>query len=243
MRKSSWVLLAVFLVLGAASLAAAFPHVINYQGILRDAAGKVVADGPHSVTFRFYNDQAAGNKLWEETQSITTKSGLFNALLGSTIEIPDTAFANDSWLGIVVGTDPEMAPRTRVASVGYAYQARNADKLQGLEPGELVYPSTPGRVFRAYASAGGGTTVMLSGPSGRIRQITGIYVSEYSRSGPFDCALIIGGMDAMALSSPDGFASWSSDGGAPIEVGPAESVEFRTCTSVPQAIIVTGFEY
>jgi hypothetical protein len=238
MRKGSWVLLAVILVLATASIAAAFPHVINYQGILRDAAGKAVADGPYSVTFRFYDDQAAGNKLWEETQSITTKSGLFNALLGSTIDVPDTVFANDSWLGTVVGTDPEMSPRTRVASVGYAYKARNSDLLQGLGPDELVWPGTPARVFRCFAHLATGAS-QIFGPAGRTRQITGIWALA-----PVGVLVRVGGTDVINLRAPGTGpqAFWSSGSGAPIQVGATETIEVIDQGSSSD-ITITGFEY
>jgi len=234
MRKLIGFTLVVALVVCTASLVAAFPQVLNYQGILRDAGGVAVADGTHSVKFQFYDASTNGNILWTETQTITTKAGLFNVLLGSITPVPETVFDNDAWLGITVETDPEMTPRTQIGSVGYAYHALNSDKLQGLGPTELVYPSTPARVFRVLATGSG----QLFGPAGRVRQITGIWLS----AGSGGAKVTIGGVDAIWMGTPPaGGISWSSGNGAPMQVEANESVEVTFYSG--GYMTITGFEF
>lgn len=115
--------LGVSLIISSVALGAV-PQLINFQGILKDGSGNPVANGSYSVVFTIYDDPAAGNILWAETTSVSTTSGLFSVLLGSTNPVPDSAFKDTSrYLGIKVGADPEMTPRQRLSSVGYSYNS------------------------------------------------------------------------------------------------------------------------
>ena len=112
--------------------ASTVPQVINYQGKLTDSEGELVS-GVVSIQFSMYNAATGGTSLWTETQSCTLTSGLFNVLLGSVNPIPASVFdGGDRWLGITVGTDSEMTPRQKVASVGYACLAEKADDADNL---------------------------------------------------------------------------------------------------------------
>jgi hypothetical protein len=111
----------------------ALTHVINYQGRLVDpTTGAPKADGSYSMTFRIYDDAAAGATLWTEIKDITVSKGLFSTLLGDTTALPATVFdGNDRWLGVKVGADAETTPRMRLAFVPYATWAINAAALGG----------------------------------------------------------------------------------------------------------------
>lgn len=107
---------------------AAAPQLINYQGVLADSSGEGL-DTTVSMVFTIYDDPSAGSTIWTETQSsVTVVNGLFNVLLGSVTELVDTVF-NDTtrYLGIKVGTDPEISPRIRLVSVPYAYHSEHSD--------------------------------------------------------------------------------------------------------------------
>ncbi|MGE5692559.1 MAG: hypothetical protein ACM3YF_02135, partial [Candidatus Zixiibacteriota bacterium] len=122
--KRFTILLIPALLLTVSMVFAAVPQLINFQGILKDGSGNPVADGSYSVVFTIYDDPTAGNILWAETTSVSTTSGLFSVLLGSTNPVPDSAFKDTSrYLGIKVGADPEMTPRQRLSSVGYSYNS------------------------------------------------------------------------------------------------------------------------
>ena len=122
---------------------AAVPHLINYQGRLTNAADTPVADGNYSVAFRIYDAESGGTLLWQGTHTITVSKGIFNVLLGdindSGYNFANLAFDKQYYLAIKVGSDPEMAPRQRITSVGYAIraeqseQAQNATKLNNFE--------------------------------------------------------------------------------------------------------------
>jgi hypothetical protein len=97
------------------------PQVLSYQGRLTDATGKPVADALYAVRFRLYAQPDGGTHFWEETQSVTTRSGMFSVLLGAATPIttgdgrPTTGAA---YLGMAVEGDAEMMPRLRLAGTG-----------------------------------------------------------------------------------------------------------------------------
>src|SRR3989337_3315527 len=133
-----------------ASVYADIPKQINFQGRLTDAGGKFVPDGNYSLTFRIYTDSTGGTNKWTETQIIAVSKGLFNAILGSVTPIPDSIFDYpNTWLGIQVERDPEMTPRQRLSSVGYAYRGAKADTSSYAENANNL----DGQDATAFASA------------------------------------------------------------------------------------------
>jgi hypothetical protein len=122
-------LLIAALLLGAVvpGLAQGAPGLINYQGKLMDSSGTPLS-GTYSITFRIYSQATGGTILWYETHSsIPVQDGMLNALLGTVSPFPATLFDGDSrWLAIKVGSDTEMTPRSRIASVAYAVRAEKA---------------------------------------------------------------------------------------------------------------------
>ncbi|MFA5276787.1 MAG: hypothetical protein WC417_07860 [Candidatus Omnitrophota bacterium] len=121
------------------------PHLINYQGRLTDAGGTPL-NGLYNIIFRIYDAEAAGNLLWQGTYSGTQiNKGIFNILLGDVSDagfnFSNLAFDKPYWLEIKVGTDAPMTPRQRIASVGYAVRAENAEKIKAkdtdMNPGYL----------------------------------------------------------------------------------------------------------
>ena len=100
---------------------AQIPHLINYQGKLTDTQGKPVPDGTHSITFRIYDADSAGNLLWQETQNLLITKGIFSCMLGGVTNL-DLPFDKPYWLAIKVGSESEMTPRQQIASVGYTIE-------------------------------------------------------------------------------------------------------------------------
>ena len=127
MRHSVAVLVVVgLLVCGLAY--ADIPNIINYQGRLTDTFGALVPDGNYTLTFKIYTDSTGGSAKWTESRSVAVTKGLFAVMLGATTPIPDSIFSYvNTFLGIQVGADPEITPRQRLSSVGYAYRCAKAD--------------------------------------------------------------------------------------------------------------------
>lgn len=110
------------------SIAQVAPELIDYQGKLTDAQGTPL-DGIYALTFSIYASHSTPTALWTETHStVTVSDGLFHVLLGSELLMPEDLFHNPNrYLGIQVGSDPEMLPRSRLASVPYAMVATSAN--------------------------------------------------------------------------------------------------------------------
>jgi hypothetical protein len=137
MRRSLILLVYLTVLMAIAFVAsAAVPRLINYQGILTDSGGLPI-EGNHNLTFKVYPDsQVATPDLWsEEHTDVPVDDGLFNVILGSIEAIPDTLFDGaERWIGVTVGTDPEMTPRMRITSVPWAVRAEVADTVLTAPP-------------------------------------------------------------------------------------------------------------
>ncbi|MBN1826710.1 MAG: hypothetical protein JW958_10615 [Candidatus Eisenbacteria bacterium] len=113
------------------------PRVMHYQGTLADTSGALLT-GVYDLTFRLYGDSvAAGPVLWEEPRTgVEVEDGLFQVILGRSVAIPDSVIAaNDLWLGLTVGADPELAPRRPIGSVFFAMRAGVADSALAVAGG------------------------------------------------------------------------------------------------------------
>lgn len=129
----SVILAAITLVLGlAVQVGAAVPQMLNYQGRLTDQGGTPL-DTTVSINFTIYNDSIGGRPVWTETlAAVTVTGGSFNVLLGSISPIPDNVFAEpERYLGITIGSDPEISPRTRLVAVAYAHRVSTVDGSAG----------------------------------------------------------------------------------------------------------------
>ena len=74
-----------------------------------------------------YAQESGGTALWTESHpDVVLLSGVYNVLLGSITPL-SLLFDRPYYLGIQVGTDPEMTPRLPLSSVGYAYRAGTAE--------------------------------------------------------------------------------------------------------------------
>lgn len=133
----------------ALSLSAA-PNLINYQGRLSDPGGNPVADGNYNVTFRLYDSPVAGTLLGSfGPVVVTTSDGLF----ATTIGLGESDFIDDfRYLGIQVGADPEIAPRTLFTSVPYSFRVETVDgAIGGTVVGSLAMQNLSGNYAVANA--------------------------------------------------------------------------------------------
>jgi len=125
------------------------PVQVNYQGRLTDSGGNPLT-GSYNLTFSIYN---AYGSVWSETQSgVSVTNGLFNVMLGSVAPLYDTTFDNSGqFLGIKVGSDPEMTPHTPLAFVpGAAYACRVLGSVQTAD-GQLAIENPSGDKMVQFA--------------------------------------------------------------------------------------------
>ncbi len=112
------------------SVAAPPPEWSNYipiQGRLTDASGNPL-DGNYSMTFRLYDVYSGGTALCQDANTVKVDNGLFTTAMKAT-DCPING--QNLYLGIKVGTDPEMTPRQHVDNVPYAWSLRPGAHIAG----------------------------------------------------------------------------------------------------------------
>lgn len=148
MKTLRMVFYGMLIILLVVSIAAAdVPQRINYQGKLTDGDGNPVTDNTYFLKFKIYGSASGDDSLWYTGfQPVLVTGGLFSYQLGSVVPIPDDLFAGSTerYLGITVGGDPELDPRTKIVSVAYAYHALRADSAQHAALATSVPPGSIG---------------------------------------------------------------------------------------------------
>ncbi len=145
--------------LGAAEAA---PLAVTQQGRLFDSEGNPVA-GTLDVEFAVYANEGDAVPIWSEVHSITFDDGFFSVSLGSVTPLENDTFDGSvRWVGVTVGSDPEMSPRAPVLSVPYALSAENA--TGDITPSSVTIPGY-GLVINAQGEWVGDPSG-LQGPQG-----------------------------------------------------------------------------
>jgi hypothetical protein len=135
--KALTCLVVLLVLLTAMTVLADVPAMINYQGRLTDSGGAPLT-GAFPMTFSIYDEATGGVALWTETHtSVNAVDGLFSVILGSSgSPLPDSVFAAaERYLGVTIGTDSELSPRTRLVASCYAHRVSSID---GAEAGILT---------------------------------------------------------------------------------------------------------
>lgn len=168
-HRTSLLLLAL---MTSAVAQAQIPQTISYQGLIANGAAPV-ADGTHNATFRLFDAATGGNMVWEESQTITTKAGLFNTQLGASTPL-SISFSAPLFLDITIaGT--ALQPRTPLTTSPYAFTARFADQVpngsittaklsnNGGQDGQVLTSTPTGVEWRTPATGGGGGGELTAG--------------------------------------------------------------------------------
>lgn len=130
-QRIAWMLAASCWLL-AVPASAEVPKLVRYQGHAVDG-NKIPLEGPHTLTFRLYDAETVGTKVWEEIHTgASLNGGHFSVLLGSVTPFASAMdWSTPCWLSIQVDADVELAPRQRLTSVPLALRAETAEKLAG----------------------------------------------------------------------------------------------------------------
>ena len=120
---------------------------IQLTGTLTDVNGKMV-EGTETIRFAIYSknrtevdpypsDSDKEQRIWEETQTVTLRKGVFKVELGKTNNLPATLSDKNApfYLAVRVGNDSEMVPRKKIIPSFYALNAQNAITLEGKKIG------------------------------------------------------------------------------------------------------------
>ncbi len=117
--------------LGPAAAAAAVPTTTAIEGVLLSSGGGPAADGNYTVTVGIYSGETGGNPVWTESGvTIAAKGGQFSYQLGAKTPLSAAALSLPAaWVGIQIGTDPEL-PRKAMGSSPFALRAAIAEGLE-----------------------------------------------------------------------------------------------------------------
>ena len=151
------------------SLALPAEGIFSYSGYLRTSSGAPETT-LQSITFTLYDADSAGNVLWTQAVSVTPDSqGWFSAVLGGTAHaLPPDQFDNQLWLGIRVGSETEMVPRTKIGVAPHALTVDWGGVLNrpaACATGQFVtgYDPTTGAALCATPSGSGGGVSSVTG--------------------------------------------------------------------------------
>ena len=118
----------IALLLLALAATADVPRTILYQGRLTDNGTPI--NGSKYVSFTIYS--GGGNPLWSSgVVEVHLTDGLFTVELGASPQspLPPEPWSQDTalTLGITIPPNPEISPRLRFNSTGYAFHAKTAE--------------------------------------------------------------------------------------------------------------------
>ncbi|MFQ5568357.1 MAG: hypothetical protein ACE5G0_01705, partial [Rhodothermales bacterium] len=156
MRRAIPVLIALIGLLVYPAQAQPAPEVISFQGRLTGPNGQPVPDDSYQLQFRLYDQPRDGTLQWTETQVVTTRDGVFAALLGSVSPLSGLSFEEGYYLALTVNGSSELGPRTALAAVPHAFIAQRLDEA-ALEAGSNVTITRQGDGALRIEAAGGGT--------------------------------------------------------------------------------------
>lgn len=130
------------LLLGSTALSAQIERRISYQGLLTQPSGAPMVDASYSLTLRFYDAASGGNLVYEETQVVDVKGGLFNLYIGDVAPLTNVNFNQQLWLETNIAGQAPFTPRTRLAVVPYAIRAESAQTATSLDPSATGFVRT-----------------------------------------------------------------------------------------------------
>lgn len=164
------ILLACFAFLTPRTVSAA-PTTMNFQGRLADASNNTVADGLYNMQFRLFTVGSGGSATWTETRETANRvqvtNGIFAVQLGAVTPLSASLFSgNDVYFEITLPTpgtatcntascaswESPMTPRQKMATSAYAFQAENANTLDGLDSTAFAAASGSGNYIQNTTS-------------------------------------------------------------------------------------------
>lgn len=162
---------AILLLISAIAFSANPPSVVNYQGVLRDSAGKPLS-GTYDIVFRLYDASTAGNEILVDSHTaggsnaITVSNGIFSTMLGGgsvsdgagsgTYTSISSAFESFSSVWVEISVSGQiLSPRIRVASSPFSFRSKissDSELLGGVTAAALEESSEIDTKIAAHAA-------------------------------------------------------------------------------------------
>ncbi|KPK97946.1 MAG: hypothetical protein AMJ90_10130 [candidate division Zixibacteria bacterium SM23_73_2] len=191
-----FLLLGAFMILSFSSLVYAdVPQMINYQGKITKPSGALI-DTTVEMIFTIYDAATDGGVFWADTQSaVVVEKGVLSTLLGSTNPIPDSVFDGSvRYLGVKVGSDPEMTPRKEIVSVAYARTdgdwTISGNDLHRLDGKVAIGTTTPATYSKLHVQHDNRYAGWFT--SNHLSNLTHVIHSEFTGSGTSDAKAVFG---------------------------------------------------
>ncbi len=128
MKNALTMILIMIIFVATSATMADVPQTINYQGRLTDTGGEPLPDTTLNITFSIY--RFSGELEWTSgPQAVQVTNGVFDYALGSNVPLGNNIVSRtySCHLGIKIGDDDEIVPRTELVSAPYAYNASRSD--------------------------------------------------------------------------------------------------------------------
>jgi len=234
MRAAKSIGIVVLFLFICISTYSATPQLINYQAAVSNSAGNPL-DTTVTVIFSIYDGPSSLIPLWSETHnSLVISEGRLSVLLGTITPISDQLFSDTGrYIGIKIGGDNEMTPRSRLLSVPYALRLETIDGASGGNvSGALRISPDPAKVEgdALIVANANGTTILSVKASSQGVALVSLFDPVDSKDGaiavPIERVVIQPeGIKFFDTTGTDTTATFSTDGDAyisgPVGIGTA----------------------
>jgi len=175
---ASAVMLALSLILSAfnaastlaAPLQVTVPTKVGFEGYLTDPTNSPnpLPTDNYSIVFSLYSAASGGTASWTETQTVSVQDGYFAVQLGSVAPLYASDFSGNQWIGVKVGTDAEISPRTPISAVPFALNAETANSATTASSVPWSGVSSKPAGFADGVDDNSGGTITGSGTAGQL---------------------------------------------------------------------------
>ena len=173
---------------------------IPVQGLLTDASGNPL-EGAYTVTFRIYDVFTGGTAKCEDIRHFNLTDGLFSSYMNAA-DCDSALDGRQLYLGVEVGSDGEMTPRSYIDNVPYAWGLRPGAIINGALDDESILQinnSGSGAGLSVMATSGEGVnSISVGGPGLFAASLAGPGVVANSAAGT---ALAVGGTGIITSSA------------------------------------------
>ncbi len=129
MKKIQYILLVLFIVvMSSFSNVHGIEILIPFQATLTDSSNNPLVSDLYNIQFAIYESPTTVNSKWSENHdNVSVINGQVNVLLGHITSFPENFdFMRNSYLGISVNGQNEIAPRHRLTPAFHSYSASKA---------------------------------------------------------------------------------------------------------------------
>ena len=210
--------------------AAAVSDEIPIQGRLTDASGSPIS-GTRTITFTLYDSSVGGTAVCQDVDTVSVVNGLFSARMGYCTA--SDINGQQLYLGIQVGSDPEMSDRQAILPVPYAWSLRPGANTSGTVAGDAILhvenSATSGRGLRGYATAASGTNYGVVGRSSSPDGYGGYFANNgggYALGVEGGMRMTVNAGGAMTITVGDRYRDNATVAWAKVSAGGTASAEF-----------------